>query len=49
MEVSGQLYAQLLYLWGKPLYQLDARLGGPQSWPECGGKDKNLFPVPARN
>jgi hypothetical protein len=37
-----------LYPWGKsPLYPLDRRLGGPQSWSGCYGEEKNL--APARN
>jgi hypothetical protein len=27
-------------------YQLNRRLGGPQRWSECFGKEKKLFRVP---
>jgi hypothetical protein len=28
-----------------PRFPLDRRLGGPQSWPECCGEQKNLLPL----
>jgi hypothetical protein len=35
-----------LYLQGKnPWYPLDRRLGGPQSWSERGGEEKNSLPL----
>jgi hypothetical protein len=35
----------LLYLQGKiPWYLLDRRLGGPQSWSGCSGKEKESLP-----
>jgi len=38
---------QPLYLWGKrPWCPLDRRLGGPQSWSVCGGKEKEFLPLP---
>jgi len=39
--VSGQLYAQPLYPWGKsPWYPTDRKLGGPQGWSGCGGEKR---------
>jgi hypothetical protein len=41
--VSGQLHAPAAFPREKsPLYPLDRRLGGPQSWSGCCGKGKNL-------
>jgi hypothetical protein len=38
---------QLLYPEGKsPLYPLDRRLGGPQSWSGHSGEEKNSQPLP---
>jgi len=46
MELSGELHASAtLPLQGKSYwYQLDKRLGGPQSQSGHGGKEKNLCP-----
>jgi hypothetical protein len=34
----------LLYPWRKsPQYQVDRKLGGPQSWSGCGDKGKNYM------
>jgi hypothetical protein len=47
MEVSSQLHAPAALPSGiKPLYPLDRRLGGPQSWFGLDGDDKNLLPLP---
>jgi hypothetical protein len=47
MEVSGQLHAPALYPQGKkPWYQLDRRLGGPQSQSGSSGEEKNSQPLP---
>jgi hypothetical protein len=43
-RLSGQLHARPLYPWGKrPRYQLDRRLGGPQSRSGRCGEDKILL------
>jgi hypothetical protein len=45
MQVSGQLHARPLYPQGKSTwYQLDRRLGGPQSRSGRGGEEKILSP-----
>jgi len=47
MEVGGKLCTLTTLPPGKsPWYLLDRRLGGPQSQPECGGKEKNYQPLP---
>jgi hypothetical protein len=33
--------------WKSPWYQLDMKLGGPQSRSRCNVKEKNVFPLPA--
>jgi hypothetical protein len=44
MEESGLLHALVgLPLVKEPQYPLDRRLGGPQSWSEHGGEEKNPF------
>jgi hypothetical protein len=48
MEVSGQLHAPAALPPGKdPRYQLDRRLGGPQSRSGRGGEEKYSQPPPA--
>jgi hypothetical protein len=45
MEVSGQLHVPAASPPGKePLYPLDRRQGGPQSWSGRGGEEKNFHP-----
>jgi hypothetical protein len=46
MEVSGQLHTPVaLTLERKPLYPLDKRLCGPQSWSGYYGGEKDLIPA----
>jgi hypothetical protein len=46
MEVSGQVHTQPLYHQGTiPLYTLDRRLGGPQSWSGHSDEEKNSQPL----
>jgi hypothetical protein len=45
--VSGQLHTLASLPPGKkpPWYQLDMRLGGPQSWSGCSGEEKYSQPL----
>jgi len=41
--------SQPLYPWRKsPQCPLDRRLGGPQNWSKCGGKEKTSFHCPSQ-
>jgi hypothetical protein len=48
MEVTGQLHAPVLFTPGKepPVYELDRRLGVPQSRSRHGGEAKNSQVLP---